>query len=57
MACEPPVARGVPLSRWSSAELVREAIVRGIVEQITDVTVWRWLPQDAIKPWQHEAAG
>jgi len=29
MACELPVASGVPLSRWSSAELAREAIGRG----------------------------
>ncbi len=55
MACELPVASGVPLSRWSSAELAREAIGRGIVEQISDVTVWRWLSQDAIKPWQHRS--
>jgi hypothetical protein len=55
MACELPVARGVPLSRWSSAELAREAIGRGIAEQISDVTVWRWLSQDAIKPWQHRS--
>jgi hypothetical protein len=33
MACELPVDSGVPLSRWSSSELVREAITRGIVEQ------------------------
>ena len=55
MACELPAASGVPLSRWSSAELAREAIGRGIVEQISDVTVWRWLSQDAIKPWQHRS--
>ena len=55
MACELPVASGVPLSRWSSAELAREAIGRGIVEQISGVTVWRWLSQDAIKPWQHRS--
>jgi hypothetical protein len=55
MACELPVASGVPLSRWSSAELAREAIGRGIAEQISDVTVWRWLSQDAIKPWEHRS--
>ena len=55
MACELPVASGVPLSRWSSAELAREAIGRGIVEQISGVTVWRWLSQDAIKPLQHRS--
>ncbi len=55
MACELPVVGGVPLSRWSSAELAREAIGRGIVEQISGVTVWRWLSEDAIKPWQHRS--
>jgi hypothetical protein len=55
MACELPAASGVPLSRWSSAELAREAVTRGIVERISDVTVWRWLSRDAIKPWQHRS--
>ena len=55
MACELPVQSGVPLSRWSSSELAREAVTRGIVEQISGVTVWRWLSQDAIKPWQHRS--
>ena len=55
MACELPVASGVPLSRWSAAELAREAIGRAIVEQISGVTVWRWLSEDAIKPWQHRS--
>jgi hypothetical protein len=55
MACELPAANGVPLTRWSSAELAREAVARGIVERISDVTVWRWLSQDAIKPWQHRS--
>jgi hypothetical protein len=52
LACELPAEKGVPLSRWSSQELAREAISRGIVEQISDVTVWRWLSKDAIRPWK-----
>ncbi|MDQ3677141.1 MAG: IS630 family transposase [Actinomycetota bacterium] len=32
-----------------------EAVDRGICEQISGVTVWRWLSQDAIKPWQHRS--
>jgi hypothetical protein len=55
MACELPVHSGVALSRWSSVELAREAVTRGIVEQISGVTVWRWLSEDAIKPWQHRS--
>jgi hypothetical protein len=55
MACELPAQRGVPLSRWSACELAREAVERGICEQISGVTVWRWLSQDAIKPWQQRS--
>lgn len=55
MACELPVSSGVPLSCWSASELAREAVDRGICEQISGVTVWRWLSQDAIKPWQHRS--
>jgi len=45
----------VPLSRWSASELAREAVTRGLVEQISGVTVWRWLSAVAIKPWQHRS--
>ncbi len=55
MACALPAEQGVPLSRWSATELAREAVARGLVEQISGVTVWRWLSQDAIKPWQHRS--
>ena len=55
MACALPAEQGMPLSRWSTTELAREAVARGIVEQISGVTVWRWLSQDAIKPWQHRS--
>ncbi len=55
MACAMPAETGVPLSRWSSRELAREAVTRGIAEQISGVTVWRWLSEDAIKPWQHRS--
>jgi hypothetical protein len=55
LACERPAESEVPLARWSSAELAREAVTRGICEQISGVTVWRWLSEDAIKPWQHRS--
>lgn len=55
LACERPVDSEVPLARWSSAELAREAVTRGICEQVSGVTVWRWLSEDAIKPWQHRS--
>ena len=53
--CAPRRARGAA-ARWSAAELAREAVGRGIVEQISGVTVWRWLSADAIKPWQHRSS-
>ncbi len=55
LACELPAASQVPLARWSSSELPAEVVVRGICEQISGVTVWRWLSEDAIKPWQHRS--
>jgi hypothetical protein len=55
LACELPSERGVPLSRWSSAEIAREAVKRGIVAQISGATVWRWLGEDAIRPWNYRS--
>lgn len=55
LACELPAEKGVPLSRWSSSELAREAVARGIVERISGVTVWRWLSADAIRPWNYRS--
>src|SRR3954469_18892335 len=55
MACEPPEARQVPLSRWSSSELAAQAIAEGLVCSISASTVRRWLHADAIRPWQHRS--
>jgi hypothetical protein len=52
MACEPPCARAVPLSRWSSAELAVQAVTEGLVVSVAASTVRRWLAEDAVKPWQ-----
>jgi len=32
---------------------LREAQHCGIVARISDTTVWRWLHEAAIRPWQH----
>jgi transposase len=50
-----PSRRGLPLSRFSTQEIAREAVAAGIVEQVSGATVWRWLGEDAIKPWQHRS--
>lgn len=55
MACELPTKLGIPLSRFSMAELRREVIDRGIVAQVSGATLWRWLSEDAIKPWRYRS--
>jgi transposase len=55
LACTLPAETGLPLSRWSGAELAAEIIGRGLAESISAATVRRWLAADAIKPWQHRS--
>ncbi len=55
IACELPATLGVPLSRLSSADIAREVERAGIVAAISGTTVWRWLREDAIRPWQHRS--
>jgi hypothetical protein len=55
LACELPAQSGLPLSRFSRQDLVREVIGRGIVAQVSGTTIWRWLNEDAIRPWQHRS--
>jgi transposase len=55
LACALPAENGVPLSRWSAAELAAEAVDRGLVEAISPSTVARWLAADAIRPWRHRS--
>ena len=53
LACELPSRSGLPLSRWSCSELAAHARQSGLVAAISGTTVWRWLHEDAIRPWQH----
>jgi hypothetical protein len=53
IACELPYTRALPLSRLSCADIAREAQRCGITASIGHTTVWRWLSEDAIRPWQH----
>ncbi len=55
MACALPAETGVPLARWSCAELATEAVKRAVVEAVSASTVRRWLTEDAIKPWQYRS--
>ena len=51
IACELPIKHELPLSRFSRAELHRLVLERGVTEASAS-TIWRWLHEDAIKPWQ-----
>lgn len=55
IACQIPRELGIPLSRLSVSELHREIMNRGIVAQVSGMTLWRWLSQDAIKPWRYRS--
>jgi DDE superfamily endonuclease len=50
-----PYQSEVPLSRWSLPEIRREVIERGLVASIGESTLWRWLSEDAIRPWSHRS--
>jgi hypothetical protein len=53
IACELPAKLGLPLSRWSLAELGSHVRGSGLMATVSDTTIWRWLNEDAIRPWQH----
>jgi hypothetical protein len=53
LACELPSELNMPLSRLSMAEIRDETIRRGLVASIGKTTLWRWLSEDAIRPWYH----
>jgi hypothetical protein len=55
LACELPSEQGLPFSRFSCADIAREAVRRGIVASISGRTVWRWLDADAIRPWLYRS--
>ena len=55
LACELPSRLGVPLSRLYVPDIRQPVIERGIVAEISGATIWRWLSEDAIKPWRHRS--
>jgi hypothetical protein len=36
-------------------EIRREAVERGLVASIGETTMWRWLRENAIRPWHHRS--
>lgn len=55
LACELPSKHGRPLSRWSTTDLVQEVQQSGLVASVSGSTFWRWLHEDAIRPWYHRS--
>ena len=55
LACELPARLGLPLSRFSRAELRRYVLAAGIVAEISGITIWRWLQEDALRPWSRRS--
>ncbi|MEV6986147.1 IS630 family transposase [Sphaerisporangium sp. NPDC051017] len=55
LACQLPAESGAPLSRWSSSELAREVVTRGLAVAISASSVRRILAEDTLKPWQHQS--
>lgn len=55
LACELPATPVGPLSRWSSPDIARHVCDSGLVASISGSTIWRWLHQDAIRPWYHRS--
>ena len=43
LACELPKERGIPLSRYSTRDLARVVVDRGVTASISGTTIWRWL--------------
>ena len=55
LACELPAKYGLPLSRWSTGDLVQQVHQSGLVASVSGSTLWRWLHEDAIRPWYHRS--
>lgn len=54
LACQLPATHGLPLGRFSRTELHRLVVQRGLSEASAS-TIWRWLHDDALKPWQQRS--
>jgi hypothetical protein len=55
LACELPATHGVPISRWNTPDIARKVCDAGLVASISGSTIWRWLHEDAIRPWCHRS--
>jgi hypothetical protein len=55
IACELPAFRGLPLSRFSAADIRDVLVAETIVATISRATVARILASDALRPWRHHS--
>lgn len=55
VACERPALLKLPLSRFSLAEVRAWLLEEQVVSTVSVTTVWRWLSQDAIRPWYYRS--
>ncbi len=55
IACELPARLGLPFSRLHAPDIRGEVLARGLVASISDTTIWRWLSEDALRPWAHRS--
>lgn len=51
IACQPPVELGLPLSRLQVPDVREVVLNRGLAAEISGSTIWRWLAEDALRPW------
>lgn len=51
LACQLPKDHNLPLSRFSVSEIRRCVLQQELVASIGETTLWRWLHEDAIRPW------
>jgi hypothetical protein len=55
LACELPARREQPLSRYSTADLVRYIEAQPTAPAMSASTIWRILDCDTLKPWRHRS--
>jgi hypothetical protein len=55
IACQLPADLGMPLSRLHVPDIRSEVLPRGLAAEISGTTIWRWLAEDAIRPWAHRS--
>lgn len=52
LACSLPKEKGIPLSRWSLAEIAKHLLALQVVSVISASTLFRWFAADKLKPWR-----